>query len=75
MILKSSGEVLFIGPADNNAKELYEFNKKIFNLAMMLVVSTLLKLLVNMFSILLSRLDKALDGSFILVFSKSPMPL
>jgi len=29
-LLKSSGKVFFIGPSDNNAKELYDFNKKIF---------------------------------------------
>jgi len=31
-VLKLSGEVLLIGPTDNNAKELYEFNKKVFNI-------------------------------------------
>lgn len=30
-VLKPSGEVFLIGPTDNNAKELYEFNKKIFD--------------------------------------------
>ncbi|MCF6154436.1 MAG: class I SAM-dependent methyltransferase [Candidatus Brocadia sp.] len=29
-VLRRSGEVFLIGPADNNAKELYEFNKRIF---------------------------------------------
>lgn len=30
-LLKTSGEVFLIGPTDNNAKELYAFNKKVFN--------------------------------------------
>lgn len=29
-VLRRSGEVFLIGPANNNAKELYEFNKRIF---------------------------------------------
>lgn len=29
-VLKHSGEVFLIGPTDNNAKELYDFNKKVF---------------------------------------------
>ncbi|MDN3513527.1 MAG: class I SAM-dependent methyltransferase [Candidatus Brocadia sp.] len=29
-ILRQSGEVFLIGPTDNNAKELYEFNKRMF---------------------------------------------
>ncbi|MFA5339652.1 MAG: methyltransferase domain-containing protein [Candidatus Omnitrophota bacterium] len=31
-VLKPRGEVFLIGPTENNAKELYEFNKKLFNL-------------------------------------------
>lgn len=31
-VLKPGGEVIFIGPADNNAKELYDFNTIIFNI-------------------------------------------
>lgn len=31
-VLKPSGEVFLIGPTDNNAKELYEFNKMIFGI-------------------------------------------
>ena len=30
-VLKPSGEVFLIGPTNNNARELYEFNKNIFN--------------------------------------------
>lgn len=30
-VLKLSGEIFLIGPTSNNARELYEFNKKIFN--------------------------------------------
>ena len=30
-VLKTSGEVFLIGPTNNNARELYEFNKNIFN--------------------------------------------
>jgi len=29
-VLKMSGEMILIGPTDNNAKELYEFDKKVF---------------------------------------------
>ncbi|MDD5546017.1 MAG: methyltransferase domain-containing protein [Candidatus Omnitrophica bacterium] len=31
-VLKPGGEVFLIGPTENNAKELYEFNKKVFGL-------------------------------------------
>lgn len=31
-VLKPGGEILFIGPAENNAKELHAFNRSIFNI-------------------------------------------
>jgi len=32
-LLKAGGEVVLIGPTDNNARELYEFNQKLFGFA------------------------------------------